>query len=223
MRALAFSGGKDSLACLFLLRDELDCAIYIDTGYAYPETLDLVEFAARLMPMHIAHSDRRGQNDRVGLPADVVPIDWTVPGQSMTSTKPVLVQSYLQCCYENIARPLLDTAHALGVTHLVYGQRASESHRGTAHHGHIVEGITRLHPIEDWTAQQVLDYLALHMTVPAHFSLTHSSLDCYDCTAFTKESQDRLTWTQHAHPDYYAAYHRREMALASCLKEALHV
>jgi 3'-phosphoadenosine 5'-phosphosulfate sulfotransferase (PAPS reductase)/FAD synthetase len=223
MRALAFSGGKDSLACLFLLRDELDCAIYVDTGFAYPETRELVQFAAALVPMFTVQSDRRTQNDRVGLPADVVPIDWTVPGQAMTSTKPVLVQSYLQCCYENIARPLLDKAHALGVTHLVYGQRASESHRGTAHHGQVVEGITRLHPIDDWTTQHVLDYLALHMPIPEHFSLTHSSLDCYDCTAFKQESQDRLLWTQHAHPDFYEAYELRAQQLGQSIYEALHV
>lgn len=223
MMALAFSGGKDSMACLHLLRETLDCAIYVDTGVTYPETQALVEYASHLVPFHIVQTDRAGQNAANGIPSDVVPIDWTRLGQEMTGPKPIMIQSYLQCCYENLARPLLEKAKALGVTHLVYGQRNEEDHKSPSRHGDLVEGITRLHPIEDWTTQQVFDYLALHMTVPAHYQIRHSSLDCYDCTAYTKESQDRVAWTQQAHPDYAAAYHQRATALASCLEEALHV
>ncbi|MDE2389927.1 MAG: phosphoadenosine phosphosulfate reductase family protein, partial [Betaproteobacteria bacterium] len=50
MRVLAFSGGKDSMACLHLMRGSLDCAIYIDTGKAYPETLELVRYAGSIVP-----------------------------------------------------------------------------------------------------------------------------------------------------------------------------
>ena len=221
MLALAFSGGKDSLACLHLLQDELDCAIYVDTGFAYPETRDLVSYAAGLVTMYVVQSDRASQQAREGWPADVVPVEWTPVGQQMTHAKPFMIQPSLSCCYENLAKPLFAKAKALGVTRLVYGQRADESHRSTAKNGDLIEGITRLHPIEDWTRQRVLEYLGTKMVVPAHFSLTHSSLDCYDCTAFTKDSQDRLAWTQQHYPDRYHAYAVRAQAITAAIQEAL--
>lgn len=221
MKALAFSGGKDSWACLYLLLETLDCAIFVDTGFAYPDTIEQVNRAAAMLPMHIVQSHRREQNDREGLPSDVVPVEWTAHGQAMTMKKPVTIQSQFQCCYENLARPLLDKAHALGVTELVYGQRHDETHRSLSRDGERVEGIVRLHPIETWTRQQVLDYLASRMPIPEQFSLQHTSLDCYDCTGFSRASQDRIAWTKVRYPERYAAYAHRANALTSALQEAL--
>ncbi len=219
--ALAFSGGKDSLACFYLMRGQLECAIYVDTGFAYPETRKIVEMVAKLIPMHIVKSDRKGQNEREGLPADVVPINWTKVGHLVTSPKPTAIQSYLQCCWENISAPLLQAAHTIGVTHLVIGQRNNETHKSISRSGAVVDGIVRVQPIEEWTGQQVMDYLATKMEVPAHFSLKHSSLDCYDCTAFEHESYDRVRWTAERYPAFYAEYAGRRAAIDAALKESL--
>lgn len=221
MQALAFSGGKDSMACLHLLREELDCAIYVDTGFTYPETQRVVDYAKTLLPVHTVSSDRMGQNAAHGIPADVVPVDWTMMGQRMTTSKLVTIQSYLQCCFENIAGPLMEKAHSLGVTHLVYGQRHDEAHRSTSQNGSMINGLVRVHPIEDWTAQQVLAYLATKMDIPAHYAITHSSLDCYDCTGYAKASQDRVAWTRETYPAFYAAYAMRNNAMLSAIQEAL--
>lgn len=221
MMALALSGGKDSMACLFLMREQLTCAIYVDTGYAYPETRDIINYAASLLPVHVVQSDRAGQQAAYGIPSDVVPIDWTALGQSITGPKPTMIQSYLQCCWENISAPVYAKAKALGVTHLVNGQRQDERTKSTARDGTIIDGITRVHPIETWTTAQVLDYLALHMEVPPHFAFTHSSLDCYDCTAFSAHSQDRLAWTKQRHPALYAAYATKQNAICDAIKEAI--
>jgi phosphoadenosine phosphosulfate reductase len=221
MTALAFSGGKDSMACLHLMRDTLDCAIYVDTGFAYPETQSLVAYAETMVHVHTVQADRAAQNAQYGLPADVVPINWTAMGQQMTSRKPVMVQSYLQCCWENIAVPLTEKAKALGVTHLVSGQRMEEGHKSTSRHGDVVDGLVRLYPIHDWTTAQVLAYLATQMTVPDHYCIAHSSLDCYDCTAFAKDSQDRVAWTKARYPAFYAAYAARNNAVLHAIQEAL--
>lgn len=221
MRALAFSGGKDSLACLHLLKETLDCAIYVDTGYAYPETRKLVEYAAALVPMHIVHSNREAQNETEGIPSELLPVDWTRYGHATTGKKSVLIQSYQLCCFENIARPLLDKAKALGVTELVYGQRNEESHKASSRDGDMVEGIRRLHPIEDWTTEQVYAFLADRMTIPEHLHIKHSSLDCYDCTAFRAQSADRIEYTRRVHPDFHAQYEKRAMILKTIINQAI--
>jgi phosphoadenosine phosphosulfate reductase len=221
MKALAFSGGKDSMVCLHLLRGEFDCAIYVDTGFAYPETLALVEYAAAMVPMHVVKSDRAAQNDRHGIPSDVVPVDWTTAGQDATCRKSCAVQSYLECCYQNIARPLFMKAQALGVTELVYGQRNDEGHRGCAKDGDVVLGIVRRQPIEDWTEADVMAYLASKMDVPEHYKIKHSSLDCYDCTAFRRDSADRIAYTRAKHPVFYAQYAKRVELLDTALSQAL--
>lgn len=209
------------MAVLHLCRDRLDCAIYVDTGFAYPETRALVAYAGTLLPVHIVYSDRAGQNEREGLPADVVPIDWTRFGQQISGAKDVTVQSYLGCCFENVMRPAWEKAKALGVTHLYLGQRSAEKRRAPVLSGAQIDGITRVHPIEDWSDERVFAFLAKHMEVPEHFRIRHSSLDCYDCTAYRDESSDRVAWTQERHPEFYATYASRNDALDSALQSAL--
>lgn len=217
MKVLAFSGGKDSMACLHLLRAELDCAVYVNTGFAYPETLALVEYARTMLPVHEVRSIRGD-----ALPADVVPVDWTPFGQLCTGAKKVTIRSYHECCFASIAEPLIRRAQELGATELVYGQRNDESHKATSRDGDVVCGMIRRHPIENWTALEVFAYLATKMTVPEHFRIHHSSLDCHDCTAYRSESVDRIEWTRERHPEFHAAYLERSALLDGALKEAMY-
>jgi phosphoadenosine phosphosulfate reductase len=221
MKALAFSGGKDSMACLHLLRDELDCAIYVDTGFAYPETHAMVAYAAKMTTMHIVHSDRLGQNAREGIPSDVVPVEWTPLGQRFTTTNQISIQPSISCCYENLSRPLLEKAKSLQVTDLYYGQRHEESYKAPSRDGDVIDGMRRHHPIEHWTTRQVLDYLAAQMPIPEHYAITRSSLDCYDCPAYLSVSSDLVRWTESHHPDYYAAYLGRRRLVDEAVDQAL--
>jgi 3'-phosphoadenosine 5'-phosphosulfate sulfotransferase (PAPS reductase)/FAD synthetase len=221
MRVLAFSGGKDSMACLHLMRSDLACAIYVDTGKSYPETAELVRYASKLIPMITVRANRDEQNDREGIPSEVVPVDWTRIGQMLTTKKQTMIQSYLGCCFENIALPLLLKAKEIGATEIVYGQRNDEAHKSTSRNGDVVEGIVRLQPIEDWSSDQVLAYLATKMDVPAHYALKHSSLDCYDCTAFRKDSHDRVSFTAERYPEMHAEYVERLALLNQAIASAM--
>lgn len=209
MRALAFSGGKDSLACWFLCKPAM--VIYVNTGKSYPETRAMVNLVSSQCERFIeVYTDRDAQNYAEGLPSDLVPIDCTTLGQLIGGTKPVKVQSYLGCCYANISKPLVDAAKQYGVTHLIRGQRLDEAHKSPARDGEVVDGIVYEQPIERWSAAEVLAYLKEQMGVlPDHYALEHSSMDCYDCTAFAAHSHDRAAYMRERHPDLYGEYRQR--------------
>lgn len=206
-KALAFSGGKDSLACWLLCRHEDPYVIWINTGKAYPETMQIIDLVRSQTNRFIeVKTDQAAQNATHGLPSEIVPIDWTSEGMQFCGPRPVRIQSYLQCCWQNISGPLHEAAKKLGVTHMIRGQRLDEAHKSLARDGMVIDGITLLQPIEHWTRAQVLDFIAKHMDVPAHFALDHSSMDCYDCTAFLGHSIDRAEWARVRWPELHAKH-----------------
>lgn len=223
MKGLAFSGGKDSWACLWLEEDLTNTTVFfVNTGKCYPEQLEMVEMAKKMCPLFVEiHTSQEQQNTKWGLPSDVVPINWSHFGQLMTNKKDISIQSYLECCYENIGGALDKKIKEIGITHLVRGQRNDESHKSSVSNGTTVDGITYLHPIEDWTKQQVMEFLETKMAIPEHFYLNHTSLDCYDCTAYKNESKDRIEYTKSKHPEMYEKYKTRKTQLDKALNEAL--
>jgi phosphoadenosine phosphosulfate reductase len=207
MLGLAFSGGKDSLACWYLYKDQNPIVFWANTGKAYPETVDLVnKIKNEAVEFIEVVSDQKGQIAAFGLPSDIVPVDNTFDGMQLTGKKPVMVQSYLNCCYENKAKPLMEAAKKRGITQMIRGQRLDESHKSTAKHGSIVDGIMFIQPIETWSKEQVFAFLRTQGELPEHYAIEHSSLDCYDCTAYLSHSADRVAYTKEKHPKLYEEY-----------------
>lgn len=219
MLALAFSGGKDSLACWYICRAENPVVLWVNTGKNYPETLRIVDEVRSQSNFVEIKSDQEAYIKAHGLPSDLVPIDHTSMGFSVSGNKPVKVNSYLDCCFNNIALPLLKEAQRIGVTHLVRGQRADESHKSTARDGDSVGGIEIIQPIENWTKKQVIDCIYRERgSVPSHYSIEHSSLDCYDCTAYVNHSADRIKWMREKYPEKHAAYLGKFKKLAGAIR-----
>jgi len=211
------------MACLHLCRASIDCAIYVDTGKSYPETLAMVEYASSIVPVCIVKSNQQEQNELEGIPADVVPVNYTRFGQAIAGYKNIRIQGYLECCFQNIGLPLFLKARELGATEMIYGQRLDDQFKATSRNGDVIDGITRLHPIEKWTSEDVLSYLRTVMDVPEHYYFEHSSLDCYDCTAFTKHTQDRVEFTRNRYPEFHRQYHARMNLVRQALLESGYV
>jgi phosphoadenosine phosphosulfate reductase len=224
MLGIAFSGGKDSLACWYLYKQMNPIVFWVNTGKGYPETLEIIEEIRKEAKEFIEiKSNQQLQQDTFGLPSDIVPINNTLWGMTVTGQKPVKVQSYLGCCYENIVNPMLEAIKKRGITQLIRGQRLEEGHKSTALNGTVVDGVEYLQPIEHWTKQQVFDYLLKQRgSLPEHYYIEHSSLDCYDCTAFVAESKDRIAWTKKKHPELFNMYEQKmnnlKSSINSCLK-----
>lgn len=220
--ALWFSGGKDSMACLLLHEHELETidVIWANTGRYFPEAIAFVEAAKERCPRwHEVKTDREAQWKANGLPSDIVAIDHTAMGQLVSRKKPVMVQSYLGCCWENISLPLLVKTKELGATRVIRGQRTEEAHRVPAG---VHADIEFVHPIEDWTAEQVLSYLHEKLgELPDHFALEHSSMDCFDCTAFAAHSLDRAKYMRERHPALYSEYRSRIRELTASFSAPL--
>lgn len=206
MFAIAFSGGKDSWACLQLYKDQLKdiTVLWVNTGKNFPELLESINLAKEICPNFIEiNTDRDAQNAIYGIPSDIVPCANTAYGETVTGKVKQKIQPYFQCCYENIAKPLHDKAKEIGVTHMIRGDRKDEGHVSNRVNGQLVDGIIQIHPLENMTKQNVLDYLATVMDIPKHFDFEHSSLDCYDCSAYLKDTKDIAKWAKVTHPDLY--------------------
>lgn len=206
MMGLAFSGGKDSLACLYLYKNQLKdiTVLWVNTDKNFPETLTLFEEVKLMCPNFVEiKSSRSWQNYINGLPSDIIPFANTVLGSQITGEVETKVQSYFQCCHDNISAPLMAKVKELGITSLISGKRLYEGHISSNMDGDVVDGVIQVHPIEHWTEKEVLDYLAENIEVPEHFKFKHSSLDCYDCTAYRNETKDIDEWAKVQHPDLY--------------------
>lgn len=226
-KCLLFSGGKDSLACLYLLEQEWDdlYILWANTGKNFPELLETIEKVRDLVPHFVEiNTYRESQNEQYGIPSSVVPINFTRQGKYLTGKEQnlPLIQSYLNCCYENIGFPLLRWCYENGVRTVYKGQRNQESYKSISRNGMVAEGITYLQPIEDWTKEQVLAYLTEKMGGALPFHLTafeHSSMDCYDCTAYLEHSQDKIEFMKEKYPQYYSEFQGRMTILKEVLKE----
>lgn len=205
--ALMFSGGKDSLACLHLVKDYLDktIVVWVNTGANFPEIEQMMrEIKAIVTHFHEIKTDQPSSIKANGYPVDVVPVNYTKLGQSVTSIKDFKLRSYFECCAENFWIPCDAEMRKLGVTGVIRGQRNSEAHRAPIKSGYVENGIEYHLPIESWSDSEVIDYLrSKDVVINERLSMAHSSLDCWNCTAYMAESSERFKYIKKHHPSKY--------------------
>ena len=200
--ALQFSGGKDSLACLFLLRPYWDklTVFWVNTSAVFPETLDIMNQVRAMVPHFIEiKSNALEDVEYNGFPVDILPETRTGFGRLVDGhTKPVMRLSSI-CCATNIWAPMLEAMKTFGATLIIRGQRVSETRKSPVKSGDVIDGVEYLFPIESWSAESVRGFLGDRL--PSHYRYTETSLDCWHCTAYLFENLGKWKYMREFHPE----------------------
>ena len=208
--ALLFSGGKDSLACLYLCKpwwDKLE-VVWINTGKNFPEVEKFMEDIKAMVPHFIEVKTNQDAFIKwYGHPTDVVPVKCDVNGR-VFSTEPVrrkLVSKY-ECCANNIWQGIQKYMTETDCTGFIKGQRNSD-HDQAPWVTNFTSGDRKCemyYPVANWFEEEVLHYLHKQCEkLDERFLLDHSSLDCWDCTAYWGALPNRLIYMKKHHPEKY--------------------
>ncbi len=206
--AFMFSGGKDSLACLFLLKPFLDKinVIWVNTGDTFPETRKIIkDFVSELPKFIEVKTDVNSFKKKFGLPTDLVPIKNTHAGKMAVIKSDIKLVNGYECCLNNLWVPAMKAANDIGATLIIRGQRNDEPAKTPIKSGHVENGVEYLFPIEDWTQEKVLEFLKENnFDPPEFFNFAESSLDCISCTAFLDGINDRKQYMIKNHPEKHS-------------------
>ena len=94
--------------------------------------------------------------------------------------------------------------HNLGITGIIRGQRNSEAHKAPIKLGYVENGIEYQFPIASWSDSEVIDYLrSKDVVIDERLSMAHSSLDCWNCTAYMADSSERFKYIKKHHSSKY--------------------
>lgn len=224
---LHYSGGIDSLACLFKLRDEWDSltVMWCNTGAAYPSTVEHMQTIAKLGPkFEIITSNQPDNIARLGFPVDLVPVDATVIGHQLSGEPGVVFQSRYECCARNIWGPLMRATLEGGYQRVYRGQRLNDTRRAPFRSGFVDEfGIEYVLPIEDWTRERVFQFCeeACPELIPVSYDEGEKTgRDCWDCTAYLFDNERRI---ENLPEPQRAIVMRRLSALEACSRNDINI
>ncbi len=204
--ALQFSGGKDSLATLYLLRPYWDrlTVYWTNTGDPVPEVQAIAEQVKALVPNFVEIAGRVNQQVKAfGLPSDLVPTTSTPVGISAYRSGAPL-QDRFACCYNSLMLPMQERMVQDGITLIIRGQKNADRMKSPLRSGAIENGIEVLFPLEHWTDEQVFAFLEEHAFVPDYYRDLSASPDCLTCSAYWSEGRAR--WLKQNHADAHGIY-----------------
>lgn len=221
--AYQFSGGKDSLAGLFLLKPWWDrlTVYWLNSGDAVPEVEEFVREIADLVPNFVeVEGCVREQVAVFGPPTDLLAADASWMGaQALGHT--LVFQDRNSCCFNSLMRPLQDRMKADGVEVIIRGQKLADKRKSAIRSGAVVDGVMYLFPLEGWTDADVVAYLErIGVGLPSYYQHLRSSPDCLHCTAYLDEQ--RKDFLQASHPEAWQKVAMNLRLIRSTAQESLH-
>lgn len=204
--AFQFSGGKDSLAALYLLRDYWPqmTVYWTNTGDPVPEVREVVERVRAQVPHFVEIAGRVAEQIAAhGLPSDLVPTTSTTFGIGAYGHG-VPLQDRFSCCYHALMLPMHQRMLDDGITLIIRGQKSSDRMKSPLRSGALDNGLELFFPLEHWSDAQVFDYLDEHAFVPGYYQHLAASPDCLTCSAYWNEGRAR--WLKAQHPEAYQVY-----------------
>jgi 3'-phosphoadenosine 5'-phosphosulfate sulfotransferase (PAPS reductase)/FAD synthetase len=185
---LLFSAGKDSLACLLQIEKYWDKTVVIwgNPGNPYPETVEYMEGIKKKVPHFVeVKGNQKAFIAENGYPVDVLPVYEAIMGTKLIP--------FSRCCATNLWGATAEFVKFAGLTGLVRGQKTADEQKSPARSGMIVDGVEFLHPLENWTDGDVLQYLGERVPDSYKRGVKHS-LDCMNCTAYASPSRMADLW-----------------------------
>jgi 3'-phosphoadenosine 5'-phosphosulfate sulfotransferase (PAPS reductase)/FAD synthetase len=216
--ALCFSGGKDSLALVYMLRDHLDrITIYHnDTGDLLPEVREIVEHVKGFAPhfVHI-HTDVGAWIAANGLPSDLVPFT-SHPFARVVGHDEPLISSRYECCFQNLMLPLWQRIAADGVTLVIRGTKRGDFPRLPVESGGQMEGAAFWFPLQEWTHEEVFAYLrSVGAPICRVYERGLQAPECARCTAWM--SVGLAAYLRQYHPLLFDDYRARMSAVVDAV------
>lgn len=221
--AFEFSGGKDSTAALYLLRDYWSrMTVYWCAADPLPELREYVHKVAAGLPHFVeVPGALEAAIKEFGLPTDVIPFDCTVAAHQVGAGSGMLLQDRYSCCYRSIMVPAHRAVLESGATLIVRGQKDGDDIKGPLRSGDVEGGVELLYPIAGWSDRNVFDYLRLcGIQIPRYYAegMSHS-FDCAVCTAWVHEP--RGSYLKKYYPDLFDEYRKRLAIVAGAAQVAV--
>lgn len=204
---LQFSGGKDSLACLYLFEPQWEelAVAWVNTGAAFPEVLELMDQVRARVPDF--REIRTSQTiERAGYPVDLLPIGATPVGAYLEGRRGgAHFQSRNACCAASIWIPMHQAMKDWGVKVVIRGQKRCDRRRSTIADGEVLDGIEYRFPLEDWSDEDVCRYLReCDVALPRNYlEGMRTGLDCWNCTAYLDDQGGRFEYMRAHHPEKF--------------------
>lgn len=217
--ALQFSGGKDSLACLYLLKPWWDRLIVLwnNMGDPYPEAIEQMRWVSGLVKeFHEIKGNSRASNEH-SYPVDLLPMRATIIGRALEPEgATITLKSRFDCCWANFWLPMTKAVSSLGITLLIRGQRDSEQERAPIDKdSRDPSGAEILLPLKGWKYDEVFDYLkAEGAPIPRTYEYIKTSVDCMMCTAWAEDARGKVAYLRKFHPNEAVEYERRMRLIA---------
>jgi 3'-phosphoadenosine 5'-phosphosulfate sulfotransferase (PAPS reductase)/FAD synthetase len=212
--ALCASGGKDSLAVVYLLRPYLHRlqVYHLDTGDLLPEVMEIARHVEAMAPNFVrVQTDAMGWIAKHGLPTDLMPHSAHPIGRAMGEDRIALVPRY-ECCWANLMQPLWDRIRADGNTLLIRGTKRIDMKRLPVPGGGNDSGVEFWLPIEDWSNADVFAYLrSVGAPICRVYDTVTNSPECARCSAWWGER--RAEYLRQHHPELWRDYSRRMRAV----------